>query len=273
MSGSRFELRKLRNKVYVRIFSGQSVQKHLKKYQSLTQAFIKKFETKLSLEEIGALKKRLSSTENAAGASDNFRDDDLDKEIIRRLMRVQFGSSFMVSSETKSVTRYINCQHKYSMLASTCKVVDKSMTTTTSACKNTHLAIIRDPCSESQDTTIPASSEVISECNDMTMDSISEAMSIIMTLATSSENHDIVNSFMRETKAIMRASSSEPNNMFIISNIESQKISSESLTIAKATSSEPVDLASGEDEEITRSVPIRKTLGKLWKRLTKRLGD
>ena len=39
----------------------------------------------------------------------------------------------------------------------------------------------------------------------MTMDAISEAMASIMTLATSSEHCDIINSFIKETLYIMRS--------------------------------------------------------------------
>ena len=69
MSGLRSDLRKLRNKVYVRIFSGQGVVKHLLTYQFLTESFIREYKTVLSVEEVDSFHRRLKVTKNAVAAS------------------------------------------------------------------------------------------------------------------------------------------------------------------------------------------------------------
>ena len=64
----RSELRKLRNKVYVRMFSGQCAVKCLSSYQAQAQAFIKAQEG-LSKFEVDCVKRRLKQTEQAVAAS------------------------------------------------------------------------------------------------------------------------------------------------------------------------------------------------------------
>lgn len=63
---SRSDLRKLRNKVYVRIFSNQTIEKYLMRYKILTQEFIQKFETQLTPEEVCSLRRRVQTTVEAA---------------------------------------------------------------------------------------------------------------------------------------------------------------------------------------------------------------
>ena len=53
----------------------------------------------------------------------------------------------------------------------------------------------------------------ISNTLDMTMDAISEAMATIMTFATFSEHIGIINSFIKETLHLMRASKKESNKV------------------------------------------------------------
>ena len=89
MSFTRSELRRLRNKVYVRILSRQSIQKHLDNYQNLAQVYIKKFERKLDEEELVAIKSRVEvKKEAAAAAFTRARDDSLGDQILHRLGRL-----------------------------------------------------------------------------------------------------------------------------------------------------------------------------------------
>ena len=55
MTRIRYQLRKLRNKIYARIYSCQSVLRHLKKYHSLTENFIVNFNDELSVEDVAIL--------------------------------------------------------------------------------------------------------------------------------------------------------------------------------------------------------------------------
>ena len=63
------QLRKLRNKIYARLSTKQSVKKHLKQYEYLTEAFIQQFGTELSVTKVKILKHRLKRTRNSAGSS------------------------------------------------------------------------------------------------------------------------------------------------------------------------------------------------------------
>ena len=66
---TRAELRKLRNKIYVRIISNQSFHNHLRQYSSLTEAFISLNGSILHLEERTDLRSRVKLTEKAAAAA------------------------------------------------------------------------------------------------------------------------------------------------------------------------------------------------------------
>ena len=55
MSVTRPQLRKLRNKVYIRILSSQTVQKQLERYRNLTEAFILERKQELALDVITAI--------------------------------------------------------------------------------------------------------------------------------------------------------------------------------------------------------------------------
>ena len=66
MTVSRSVLRKFRNKIYTRLFSGQSVLRHIKIYRSLSEEFILRYNAKLSVDEIATLERRVKVTETAA---------------------------------------------------------------------------------------------------------------------------------------------------------------------------------------------------------------
>jgi len=66
---TRAELRKLRNKIYVRIISKQNFHNHLRKYSSLIEAFISICGSSLHPEEITDLWSRLKLTQKAAAAA------------------------------------------------------------------------------------------------------------------------------------------------------------------------------------------------------------
>ena len=59
------KLAKLRSKIYAKIRSRQSVTKPMKKYKSLSEDFIQKFEAELSGQEVEVIKNRLDRTENS----------------------------------------------------------------------------------------------------------------------------------------------------------------------------------------------------------------
>ena len=66
---TRFQLRNLRNSIYVRIRYGQSVDSHIWKYNSLTEDFIHRSENELTEDDVAILKDRVKRTENAAPIS------------------------------------------------------------------------------------------------------------------------------------------------------------------------------------------------------------
>jgi len=66
---TRLELRKLRNKIYVRIISKQNFQNHLRQYSSLTEALISSSGSRLLPAEIADLRSRLELTKKAAAAA------------------------------------------------------------------------------------------------------------------------------------------------------------------------------------------------------------
>ena len=102
----------------------------------------------------------------------------------------------------------------------------------------------------------------------MTLDSISGSMTIILTLASSSENHDIISSFIRETKDIIRATSSEPLHMLMGPISEYQNINSEIKHNTMVTPCNTVDIdMKAEELPRPRLVPFMNTMGKLWRRL------
>ena len=68
-NGWRSELRKLRNKVYVRMFSGQSASKCLSNYRAKAEGFMEALKENLSKFEVDCLKRRLEKTEHAVAAS------------------------------------------------------------------------------------------------------------------------------------------------------------------------------------------------------------
>ena len=150
---SRSELRKLRNKIYARIYSCQSVLRHLEKYHSLTEHFIVKFEDKLSVEDIASLESRVQITANAAKMfnphkkfnleiskpynfdpkPDGASNSDMDKEILRRLTRLQCFSKARASdrdnfnADKDSSDLPTKCVTQDIVLASTMKIEDKVM--------------------------------------------------------------------------------------------------------------------------------------------------
>ena len=69
MSVTRSELRKTRNKIYVRLLSRKCVWKQLRHYQSKIEVFIEESLPELSNNEIAALFRRVQITEKAAEES------------------------------------------------------------------------------------------------------------------------------------------------------------------------------------------------------------
>lgn len=195
---SRSDLRKLRNKVYVRIFSSQNIQKHLLKYQNLTQEFIKRFESQLTWTEVCSLRRRVEVTVNAAAkASMNTICDHLNDENIQRLRlegQTQSPSILCTFKESKSL----------SMLG---RVLDPIFTTPTFS----QGMYTKVPLAEVgvkhifQTASFREDSDQETE-KGMPMDRISEAMAIIMDSASNNENHGMINSFIRETQAVMTVS-------------------------------------------------------------------
>lgn len=90
MSVTRSELRKLRNKVYIRILTSQSIHKQLNKYRHQTEAFIEERKQELPVHEVATLYKRVERTEKAAAVSSNIAiDRSVGDEIISRLRRLR----------------------------------------------------------------------------------------------------------------------------------------------------------------------------------------
>ena len=73
VKGSRSELRKLRNKVYVRMLSGQNAAKHLIKFRAQGEAFIEAYKEDSSDFEMECLRRRLEVTEHAVAASEETK--------------------------------------------------------------------------------------------------------------------------------------------------------------------------------------------------------
>ena len=74
MLQARADLRKLRNKISARIQCRQNVRGFISKYNSLTQAFIARFESELTVDETETLRKRVRIAKNAAlGSSSKVR--------------------------------------------------------------------------------------------------------------------------------------------------------------------------------------------------------
>jgi len=221
MADLRSELRKLRNKVYVRILSHQSVEKQLTRYQNLIAAFIKRFSTELSSQQIAALQRRVHVTERAASAaaatapakpinSFETKTCDLGEEILERFRKLKGQSPVLSSLSTSRERQSLSTKCRDNFLASTLatsnlvptyKAEDKINLDTSSVCK----AAIS--------TTIPFSESKV-EANDEASDTVSEAMAIIMTMATSEVNHSNVTAFIDETQAIMRAIKEEQETTF-----------------------------------------------------------
>ena len=103
MSVTRSQLRGLRNKVYVRLLSSQSVEKHLMKYQSLTEIFMEEKKTELSLNEIAALESRVQRTEKASVQSHSQTGvGSAGDEILHGLKRLRgqsFGPSILYTTK------------------------------------------------------------------------------------------------------------------------------------------------------------------------------
>ena len=66
---SRAQLRRQRRTIYASLSSDQSVESHLEKYKSLTEAFIQRFKSELPDEEVDIFKNRLKRTENSVRVS------------------------------------------------------------------------------------------------------------------------------------------------------------------------------------------------------------
>ena len=94
---TRAELRKLRNKIYVRIISKQNFHNHLRKYSSLTEAFISISGSSLHPEEIADLRSRLKLTEKAAAAATTSSSKSADLFLVKKVRQLQ-GKQQMVST-------------------------------------------------------------------------------------------------------------------------------------------------------------------------------
>ena len=151
MTVTRSVLRKFRNKIYTRLFSGQSVLRHFKIYRSLSEEFILRYEAELSVDEIATLERRVKVTETTAGT--RF-EEIIDKEIHSRLKSL--STTFLEQHQssdcsfTQSLATLIS-PYKYKTKAfhiSTCSLVKKSTILTNSS---------ESSCSISDDATRPHS--------------------------------------------------------------------------------------------------------------------
>ena len=69
MSMARTDLRKLRNKIYARIYSHEKVYRSLRQYHNLTEDFIARYDSLLTVEQTESLRKRVNIARNAAKAA------------------------------------------------------------------------------------------------------------------------------------------------------------------------------------------------------------
>ena len=86
---TRNQLRKLRNKIYVRIISKQNFHNHLRKYSYLTEVFISSCGPSLLPEEIADLRSRLELTEKAAAAATTPPSKSADLFLVKKVRQLQ----------------------------------------------------------------------------------------------------------------------------------------------------------------------------------------
>ena len=170
---SRSVFRKLRNKVYIRMFSGQSASKSLIKYKAKAEVLLEALKEELSEDEVECFKIRIAKTEFAVAAAGEIE------------APIPFTSSN---------------QSKVSTLSS--DTTSTSLKTDTS-CYQPKVSTMAS---------VTPSLKGITTTVDIAMDAISEAMATILTMASIGEHSAMINSF-REALDDMSANKEESSKV------------------------------------------------------------